>query len=154
MVCGVYSNMLPWFKFNSSYTTNNWIRVRTSDMILVIVPITTQLFQNSPKTCINCKWCFDLFLDVLKLDNRIIWKFSSLSSKCKTAFLVCILFLFHIFIRPPMLSFLTSRCRMPRDAMQAETAEIRFIDMTRILRSHQLTKVLDETIVVCIIISN
>ena len=38
--------------------------------------------------------------------------------------------------------------------MQAESAEIHFILCIRILQSYQLAKVLDETMVVCIIIGD
>ena len=43
---------------------------------------------------------------------------------------------------------------MTRESMQAKSAEICFALSIRILRSHQLTKILDETILVCIISSN
>ena len=120
-------------------------------MFLVLVPITTQLLQNAFKIYINCKWCFNLLLYILKLENGIIWKFSSLSSKCKKVSFVYLQFLFHIFIRSSMLTSILSSVSS-RESVRAESAEISFILSIRILRSYQLAKVLDETIVVCIII--
>ena len=124
MVCRIYSNLYSRNKFNAMHITNNLIRVRTSDVLLVLVPI-TQLFQNAFKICINCKWCIDLILDVFELDNRIIWKFSALSSKCKTVFFMISQLLFHLFIRCSML--LISRGIMSGESMQTKAIKICFM---------------------------
>ena len=106
---------------------------------------------------LNCfrmlpKWCFNQ-LYFLKLDNGIIWEISPLGSKCKTVFFMLFQFLFHFFTSSLILTS-TSRCRITRESMQAKSAEICFAISIKILQSYQLTKVLDETIVVCIIVGN
>ena len=72
MVCSTYSNSSN----STPGTTNNLVHASTRDMFLTLVHITTQLFQNALKIRINCKWCFNLLLYILKLENSVLRAFS------------------------------------------------------------------------------
>ena len=93
----------------------SWICVRTSDALDTCSHHSTvsECFKNLHKLEM-------VLLNVPELDNRIIWKFSSLSRKCKTVLFVCFQFL----------------CRFPHPSFDADL----YLEMQNALRIHASKK--------------